>query len=156
MNLDANLVVEAVLLQLRQDEYCPCTSARNVTFVIRVSKRHADAFASRPDILSRAGLLVKFGRDSHPDWQQRQMAVMGSAPRGIESIVLQGPIEQLKEVRHTHPTFSDFYYHFNTCGRLAECVFSLYLGANRLSARRMATTSNEVKNGASPYTSTRC
>jgi len=114
MNLASNLLVDAALL-----DCCPSTSASNVTvtFVIRVSKRHADAFASRPDILSRAGLLVKFGRDFHSDdprcdylvdWQQQQMAVMGCEPRGIESIVLQGPIEQLQEVRHTHPTFSDF------------------------------------------------
>jgi len=98
MNLDSSLVVEAAFL-----DCCPSTSSSNVTFVIRVSRRHADAFASRPDILSRAGLLVKFGRDFRSDdpicdhlvdWQQQQQ----TAPRGIESIVLQGPIEQLKEV----------------------------------------------------------
>jgi len=97
MNLDSSLVVEAAFL-----DCCPSTSSSNVTFVIRVSRRHADAFASRPDILSRAGLLVKFGRDFRSDdpicdhlvdWQQQQ-----TAPRGIESIVLQGPVEQLKEV----------------------------------------------------------
>jgi len=136
MNLDANLVVEAALHQFSQVDCCPSTSASNVTFVFRVSKRHADAYASRPDILSRAGLLVEFGRDFHSDdpicdylvdWQHQQMVVMGSAPRGIESIVLQGPIEQLKEVRHTHPMFSDFYHHFNTCGlwrRMTKCVLS--------------------------------
>lgn len=112
MNLDFKLVEDA-LLQFSQIDCCPSTSACSVTFVIRVSKRYADAFASRPDIRTRAGLLAKLGRDFHPDdpmcdylgdWQPMAVA----APRGTETIVFQGTIERVKEVRNKHPSLFSF------------------------------------------------
>ena len=90
----------------------PAGGESGVRLVIRVSKRQADAFASRPDILSRAGFLAKFERDSHSEdpvcdyLGDRQQMVLG-APRGTETILLQGTIERVKEVRHFR-CFLDF------------------------------------------------
>jgi hypothetical protein len=119
MNSDFN-VVEDALLQFSQIDICPSTSACSVTFVIRVSKRHADAFASRPDILTRAGLMTKLGRDFRPgnpicdnlgEWQQMALS---APPHGTESIIFQGTIEPVKEVRNKHPMFSESIFSSDT------------------------------------------